>query len=87
VCICSFLCVCTVYVNPLTHVSVCMCDCIFLHLNWRDFDVTFQLSYAIGRRRSAVLLRLPTLRNNDMAGERSYEAEVTLASLYYCPAV
>ena len=87
VCMCSFLCVCTVCVNPLTHVSLCVCDYIFLHFNLRDFDVTLQLSYATGRHRSAVLLWLPTLRNNDLAGERSYEAEATLTSLFYISAV
>jgi len=29
----------------------------------------------------------PTLRNNDMAGERPCEAKATLASLLYFPAV
>jgi hypothetical protein len=69
--------------RPLTHVSVYMCDGIFLHFNLRDFKVTSQISCAIGRYRSAVLLRLPALRNNDMAGERSLDAEATLASLFY----
>jgi len=86
VCMCSFLCVRTVCFNPLTHVSVCTCDCIFLHFNLREFDVTLQLSYAIGRHRSAVLW-LPTLCNNDKTGERSCEAEATVASLFYFPAV
>jgi len=56
VCMCSFLCARTACFNPVTCVSVCMCDCIFLHLNLRDFDVNLQLCYVTGRHCSAVFL-------------------------------
>jgi len=86
-----FICV-TVYYDarsherPLTHVSVYMCDCKFLHFNLHDFNVTSQISYAIGRNRSPVLLWLPTLRNNDMAGERSFRVRghTSVTILFSC---
>jgi hypothetical protein len=67
-CVCAHFCVCELCVcqsfNQCFSLYVCL---IFLHCNLRDFE----LSFAIGRHRSAVLLWLPTLRNNDMAGGRA----------------